>query len=87
MPSRGWGCAVTPRMPPVVVDGVMRPDLDRRWVPRGTLAEYLNVNPDTVYQRTLRGEFPPFALKKFGSRTWYCPALCVATATVIEVAP
>jgi len=73
-------------MDPLVVDGVLRPDLDRRWVPRATLARYLGVTGETVYQRHLRGEFPPAAIKLFGSRTWYCPALCVAAAPV-EAAP
>lgn len=76
---------MTPRVEPVVVDGVLRPELDRRWVPRATIARYLSVNPDTVYQRTLRGEFPPAAIKRFGSRAWYCPALCVP-AVATEVA-
>jgi hypothetical protein len=68
---------VTPLMDPLVVDGVMRPDLDQRWVPRATMARYLNVSGETVYQRHLRGEFPADGIKRFGSRAWYWPALCV----------
>lgn len=70
------------RMQPVVVDGVLRPDLDHRWVTGSVLAQYLGVHRTTVYHWTLDGHFPPAAMRQFGGDTRYRPSGCVANGVL-----
>ena len=67
-----------PRVAPLVIDGCLRPDLDRRFVPRATMAQYLGVSAETVHDRLMRGEIPASATRMYGCRVWYCPALVCA---------
>lgn len=60
---------------PVVVDGVMRPDLDHRWVTRETIAQYLGVAGNTVHTWRLQGQFPDHSMRWFGNRVRYRPDL------------
>lgn len=64
---------------PYIVDGIPRPELDRRWVPVSTMALYEGVSACTVYERMLAGLYPAAGIRRVGKRdTHYCPALCIA---------
>ena len=64
------------QMAPLVVDGVMRPDLDRRHVPAATMAAYLGLSRTTLWRRTLDG-FYEAGVKTVGTRHYYQPRAVV----------
>ncbi len=59
---------------PVVIDGAMYPEEDPRWITVATMAQYLGVCTWTVWQMTVRGEFPTTGLRTVGTRVRYQPA-------------
>lgn len=66
-------------MPPIEVDGLLRPDLDARWVPVSTMALYESVSTATVYTRMLDGFYPEAGVRAFGNDRRYLPKVCFAS--------
>jgi hypothetical protein len=63
-------------MSPVVVDGVLRPDLDFRDVPPAVMAKYLGIAVCTLYRRTISG-FYVKGIRRVGSIHYYQPRALV----------
>lgn len=54
--------------------GSLAPELDLRWVPLSTMAEYVGVSAETLWRWRVAGQVPENCTRAFGRRVRWMPA-------------